>query len=176
MELAAAALELVEHPRRVVVGGLGLGFTAQRVLADHRVEQVKVVEMEQAIIGWMRDGTIPHGPALLADKRLHLVDADIVTAVAEAMSTYDLVLLDVDNGPGYLVHESNAEVYQRDFLTATRKIIDPGGALVIWSANPAPQLAEVMEQVFGNCTEHRYDVLLQERPEQYLLYLSRREP
>ncbi len=175
MELAAAALELVEHPRRVVVGGLGLGFTTQRVLADHRVEQVKVVEIEQALIGWMRDGTIPHGPALLADKRLHLVDADIVMAVAEAMSTYDLVLLDVDNGPGFLVHESNAEIYQRDFLTATSQIIDPGGALVIWSASPAPQLANVMEQVFGNCTEHRYDVLLQERPEQYLLYLSRRE-
>jgi len=174
VELAAAALELVENPRRVVVGGLGLGFTTQRVLADPRVEQVKVVELESALIGWMRDGTIPHGPALLADKRLHLVDADIVQAVAEALSTYDLVLLDVDNGPGYLVHPSNEMVYQRDFLTATRSIIDPGGALAVWSANPAPGLAGTMEQVFGNCTEHRYDVLLQERPEQYLLYLSRR--
>jgi spermidine synthase len=172
--LAAAALELVEHPRRVVVGGLGLGFTTQRVLADPRVEKVMVVEIEEALIGWMRDGTIPHGPALLADKRLQMVDADIVTAVAEARSTYDLVLLDVDNGPGYLVHESNTEVYQRDFLEATRKIIDPGGALVIWSANPAPELAEVMRDAFGNCAEHQYDVLLQERPEQYLLYLSRR--
>ena len=103
-----------------MVGGLGLGFTTQRVLADHRVEQVKVVEIEQALIGWMRDGTIPHGPALLADKRLHVVDADIVMAVAEAMSTYDLVLLDVDNGPGHLVHATNDEVYQRDFLAATR--------------------------------------------------------
>lgn len=174
VELAAAALELVENPRRVVVGGLGLGFTTQRVLADPRVEQVKVVELESALIGWMRDGTIPHGPALLADKRLHLVDADIVQAVAEALSTYDLVLLDVDNGPGYLVHPSNEAVYQRDFLAATRSIIDPGGALAVWSANPAPELAETMEQVFGNCTEHRYDVLLQERPEEYLLYLSRR--
>ena len=173
-ELAAAALELVEHPRRVVVGGLGLGFTTQRVLADHRVEQVKVVELESALIGWMRDGTIPHGPAILADKRVHLVDADIVMAVAEAMSTYDLVLLDVDNGPGYLVHESNERVYAPDFLESTRTIIDPGGALVIWSADPAPELAAAMEQVFGNCTEHRYDVLLQERPEQYLLYVSRR--
>ena len=45
---------------------------------------------------------------------------------------------------------------------------------MIWSADPAPELAATMEQVFGNCTEHRYDVLLQERPEQYLLYLSRR--
>jgi spermidine synthase len=174
VELAAAALDLVDNPRRVVVGGLGLGFTTQRVLADPRVEQVKVVELESALIGWMRDGTIPHGPALLADNRLHVVDADIVQAVAEALSTYDLVLLDVDNGPGYLVHPSNEAVYQRDFLAATRSIIDPGGALAVWSSSPAPELAETMEQEFGNCTEHRYDVLLQERPEEYLLYLSRR--
>ena len=112
----------------------------------------------------MRDGTIPHGPALLADKRLRIVEADIVQAVAEAMSSYDLVLLDVGNGPGYLVHASNEAVYQREFLVATRAIIDPGGALVIWSANPAPELAASMESVFGNYTEHRYDVLLQERP------------
>jgi spermidine synthase len=174
VELAAAALDLVDNPRRVVVGGLGLGFTTQRVLADPRVEQVKVVELESALIGWMRDGTIPHGPALLADNRLHVVDADIVQAVAEALSTYDLVLLDVDNGPGYLVHPSNEAVYQRDFLSATRSIIDAGGALAVWSSSPAPELAETMQQVFGNCTEHRYDVLLQERPEEYLLYLSRR--
>jgi spermidine synthase len=174
MELAAAALDLVADPRRVVVGGLGLGFTTQRVLADARVEQVKVVELESALIGWMRDGTVPHGPGLLADKRLQVVDADIVQAVAEALSTYDLVLLDVDNGPGYLVHPSNEAVYQREFLEATRSIIDPGGALAIWAANPAPELAEAMQSVFGNCTEHRYDVLLQERPEEYLLYLSRR--
>jgi len=173
-ELAAAAMDLVDHPRRVVVGGLGLGFTTQRVLADPRVEQVQVVELESAVIDWMRDGTIPHGPALLADKRLQLVDADIVQAVAEARSTYDLVLLDVDNGPGHLVHASNAAVYQRDFLESTRSIIDPGGALAIWSSSTAPELAEAMESVFGNCTEHRYDVLLQERPAEYLLYLSRR--
>ena len=66
VELAAAALDLVDDPRRVVVGGLGLGFTTQRVLADHRVEDVRVVEIEGALIGWMRDGTISHGPALLA--------------------------------------------------------------------------------------------------------------
>jgi spermidine synthase len=174
VELAAIALDLVEDPRRVVIGGLGLGYTAQRVLADPRVELVQVVELESALIGWMRDGTIPHGPGLLADKRLHLVDADIVQAVEEAMSTYDLVLLDVDNGPGHLVHESNAAVYQREFLASTRAVLDPGGALVVWSADPAPDLAPAMESVFGNCVEHRYDVLLQERPEQYLLYLSRR--
>ena len=173
--LATAALGLVESPGSVLVGGLGLGFTMREVLDDPRVERCTVIEIEQALVDWMRDGTIPHGPALLADKRLQIVDADIVRAVAEAMSTYDLVLLDVDNGPGYLVHATNAEVYEPGFLAATRGIIDPGGALAIWSANPAPELAEAMEQVFGNCTEHRYDVLLQDRPEQYLLYVARRE-
>ncbi len=172
--LAAAALDLVDHPRDVVVGGLGLGFTTQRVLADHRVERVIVVEIEESLIGWMRDGTIPHGPALLADNRLRIVNADIQMAIAEATSTYDLVLLDVDNGPGYLVHDSNSGLYEREFIASTVRIVNRGGALAIWSANPAPDLQREMEEAFGNCTEHRYDVLLQERPEQYLLYLSRR--
>lgn len=173
IELAAAALDLVEHPRDVVVGGLGLGFTTQRVLADPRVKNVAVVEIEESLIGWMRDGTVPHGPALLADRRVRVVNADIVTAVLEATSTYDLVLLDVDNGPGHLVHDTNAGVYENEFLETTRRILNPGGALVIWSAHPAPELAHQMEQVFGNCTEHTYAVLLQAREEDYLLYLSR---
>ena len=174
MELAAAALDLVEDPRDVVVAGLGLGFTTQRVLADKRVERVMVVEIEDALIGWMRDGTIPHGPALLADKRVHIVAADIVMAVAEATSTYDLVLLDVDNGPGQLVHGANARLYEPDFLASTKQLLNRGGAVVVWSANPAPELRETMEQVFGNCTEQRHGVLLQGREEEYLLYLSRR--
>jgi len=174
MELAAAALDLVEDPRDVVVAGLGLGFTTQRVLADKRVEQVMVVDIEDALIGWMRDGTIPHGPALLADKRVHIVAADIVMAVAEATSTYDLVLLDVDNGPGQLVHGTNARLYEPDFLASTRQLLNRGGAVVVWSANPAPELRKTMEHVFGNCTEQRHGVLLQGREEEYLLYLSRR--
>ncbi len=173
MELATAALELVDEPRRVVVGGLGLGFTVQQVLADPRVEEVQVVEIEEALVGWMRDATIPHGPALLADKRVRVVTADISMAIAEATSTYDLVLLDVDNGPGQLVHATNEPIYEQEFMERTRRILNPGGAVVIWSADPAPGLVRVLEQVFGNCAEHRYDVLLQERPEQYLLYLAR---
>ncbi|UUZ60269.1 hypothetical protein [Nocardioides sp. B-3] len=110
IELAAAALDLVPDPRDVVVGGLGLGFTAQRVLADPRVERVMVVEIEESLVEWMRNGTIPHGPALLADQRIKIVNADLLMAIAEARSTYDLILLDVDNGPGYLVHEDNARL------------------------------------------------------------------
>jgi spermidine synthase len=173
--LATTALRHVEEPRRVLVGGLGLGFTVQEVLADHRVEKVVVVEIEDALVRWMRDGTVPHGPGYLADQRVSVMVADISVAMAEATTAaYDLVLLDVDNGPGYLVHEANAGLYEHDFIASTKAILNPGGALVVWSASPAPELAVVMEKVFGNCTSHRYDVLLQERPEQYLLYLSHR--
>jgi spermidine synthase len=173
-ELAARALELVEEPRDVVVGGLGLGFTTQRVLADPRVEKVVVVEIEDGLVAWMRDGTVPHGPALLADKRLRIVNADIVMAIAEAKDTYDLVLLDVDNGPGYLVHGSNETVYEADFLASTKHALNPGGALVVWSADEAPELRETMAKVFGDATEHRVEVELQGRPTAYFLYLAQR--
>ncbi|WP_207769175.1 spermidine synthase [Nocardioides currus] len=173
IELAAAALELVPDPRDVVVGGLGLGFTTQRVLADPRVEKVMVVEIEDALIGWMRDGTVPHGPALLADQRVRVVNADIQMAIAEARSTYDLVLLDVDNGPGYLVHADNERVYQEAFLARCRELLNPGGVLVVWSAAAAPELLAAMRAVFDDAEEQEHAVLLQDRPETYFLYVAR---
>ncbi len=172
--LATAALELVDNPRAVVVGGLGLGFTMHEVLADSRVERCAVVEIEQALADWMRDGTIGHGPALLADERVTVVIADIAVALAEAKpASYDLVLLDVDNGPGYLVHDTNAALYQAPFLDTARAAIGPGGALVIWSAAEAPALADTMRSVFGNAEARPYDVVLQDRSEQYWLYVAR---
>src|SRR3954452_12602740 len=118
-QLARAALAQVAQPRAVLVGGLGLGFTAQEVLADRRVEALVVVEVEEALVGWMRDGTVPHGPVLLADPRLSVVTAEVRQAIAEGRpATYGLVLLDVDNGPGFLVHQANAEIYGADFLGA----------------------------------------------------------
>ena len=174
IELAAQALDLVDEPATVLIGGLGLGFTLQRVLADPRVERAVVVEIEEPLVQWMRDGTVPHGPALLADTRATVVNADIAMAIAEARSTYDLVLLDVDNGPGYLVHEGNVQVYEAEFLGRCRDLLSPGGVLVVWSSNAAPDLLTTMRTVFGTAEEQAHDVLLQDRPEQYFLYLARR--
>ncbi|WP_110182051.1 spermidine synthase [Nocardioides solisilvae] len=170
IEMAALALDLVPDPRDVVVGGLGLGFTTQRVLADPRVERVTVVELEEPLIGWMRDGTVPHGPALMADRRLRVVNADISMAVAEARQRHDLLLLDVDNGPRYLVHGDNAGLYEQSFLEQCRAMLNPGGVLVVWAADEAPELADAVRRVFGDVTETAYDVLLQDRPETYHLY------
>jgi spermidine synthase len=173
--LAEAALAVVDEPRAVLVGGLGLGFTAHAVLADPRVEKVAVVEIEDALVGWMRDGTVPHGPAFLADERLTIVVADVRAAVAEATpSSYDLVLLDVDNGPGYLVHDQNAEVYAVPFLRQLHDLLRPGGALMVWSAAPDRALGEAVEEVFGAVAPVPLGVQLQGRAEQYWLYQARR--
>ena len=173
--LARIALSQVAEPRDVVVAGLGLGFTAHEVLRDRRVERVVVVEVEEALVGWLRDGTVPHGPALLADARLRVVTTDIQQAVAEAApSSYDLVLLDVDNGPGNLVHQHNAEVYRAGFLAQLARLLRPGGAVAVWSAAEAPALADALTAVLGAATAVPHEVALQGRDERYWLYLAHR--
>ena len=173
--MAQAALALVEEPAAVLVGGLGLGYTMHEVLADSRVEKCAVVEIEPALVEWMRAGLVPDGPALLADERVTVVEADVLVALQEARdASYDLVLLDVDNGPGYLVHERNEAVYAEEFLRRCRDVLGPGGVLVVWSASAAPELLASLEAVFGAAEEQAHDVLLQDRPEQYYLYLARR--
>lgn len=172
--LAATALALVEEPREVLVGGLGLGFTMHAVLADARVHRCTVVEIEPALVGWMRDGTVPHGPGFLADRRLRLVVADVGQALAEAgAASYDLVLLDVDNGPGNLVHTANASLYDVPFLRIVRHVLRPGGVAVVWSAAQAPELEQAMGEVFDATEERALDVRLQGRAEQYWLYVAR---
>jgi len=172
--LAESSLAQVDDPRAVVVGGLGLGFTMHAVLADSRVEKVAVVEIEQSLVDWMRDGTIPHGPAVLADERVTVVVADIAIALAEAPpASYDLVLLDVDNGPGYLVHDANAALYREPFLATARAALRPGGVLAIWSAASSPDLEAALATTFDSVHGYGHDVVLQDREETYWLYFAR---
>jgi spermidine synthase len=172
--LAREALARHERPTRVLVGGLGLGFTLAEVLADDRVRRVVVAEIEPALVAWLRDGTVPHGPALLADERVEVVEADVRRVIEEADDeAFELVLLDVDNGPGYLVHDANADLYGRELLTATRRALAPSGIAVIWSAAYDQDLEDTLREVFGNAEATAYEVDLQGRAEQYWLHLAR---
>lgn len=175
--LAQAALARHSDPSSVLVGGLGLGYTTRAVLADARVRRVTVVEVEEAVVGWLRDGTAPHGPRILADDRLRVVTADVRLAVAEAgEATYDVVLLDVDNGPGFLVYDDNRAVYGTEFLQTVRRVLRPGGVVVVWSAAEAPALHEALVMVFGSAVPQPHPVSLQGRDERYWLYLAARSP
>ena len=170
--LATRALDLHARPAAVLVGGLGLGFTLRAVLEDRRVEQVTVVEVEPALVGWMREGTVP-GRELLDDPRVSVAVDDVAAWLRRsAGSTYDLVLLDVDNGPGYLVHDANAGLYEAPALEQAMRATRPGGTVVVWSAAEAPELEETMGRVFGRWRTEAlpYDVDLQGRAETYWLY------
>lgn len=112
---------------------------------DRRVEHVDVVEIEDALIGWTRDGTVPDG-GMLSDARLRIAHGDVADVIQKALdSSYDLVLLDVDNGPGHLVYADNA----------------------------APGLLATMRATFESATERAIGVRVGERAEQYFLYLGR---
>ena len=171
--LAGEALARHERPETVLVGGLGLGFTLAEVLADERVRRVVVVEIEPTLVGWLRDGTIPHGPPLLRDQRVEVLIGDVAEAIAAAGdAAYDLVLLDVDNGPGYLVHDANVALYGPELLAATRRALRPDGLCVVWSAARDNALDRALREVFGNADATAYDVDLQGRAERYWLHLA----
>jgi len=83
------------------------------------------------------------------------------------------VLLDVDNGPGHLVHEGNVGLYRPPMLAAARAALRPGGLLVVWSADESPSLREALAAAFVTARTYPLPVLLQGRTEHYWLHLGR---
>jgi spermidine synthase len=140
---------------RVLVGGLGLGWTAATALADPRVADVEVAELQPALAGWAADGLLPGLPGGLPD-RLRLRTADVADVLAGSPGTWDAVLLDVDNGPAFLVHEANAGLYEPAGLATALAALRPGGVLAVWSSDPAPELADRLTALPGAVdVEHR---------------------
>jgi len=177
--LADAALRAVAEPDagslRVLVGGLGLGLTAAAALADPRVTEVVVVEIEPVLTAWVRAGLVPGARGLLDDDRLRVVHADVRDAlVTFERERFHAVLLDVDNGPGFLTHPSNADLYRAPALTAAAGVLVRGGVLAIWSADPAPDLAAALTKAVGQTRELRHVVHRHGRDLEYVLYLATR--
>jgi spermidine synthase len=149
--LARCALDAAARPRRVLVGGLGLGFTLAEVLADPRVERVTVAELEPVLVGWHRRFLRGLTGAALVDPRTTVHVGDVVRLIASALpASWDAVCLDVDNGPDWLARPQNARLYGPAGVRDLARTLDPGGALAVWSANPAPDLQARLREVFAD--------------------------
>jgi spermidine synthase len=156
---------------RVLVGGLGMGYTLQAVLENAAVEQVRVVEVEPLIVEWGRDHFGPLSGNTLEDERVEVVVADLARYLETAGGQYDAILLDVDNGPAWLVFEENAAVYCGPALERMRGLLTPGGVLAVWAAESTPSFLEELERTFAWADE----VVVEEtdergRPVEYYIY------
>ncbi|MFC7304864.1 spermidine synthase [Streptomyces monticola] len=123
----------------VLIGGLGVGFSLAHAAADPRWGRITVVEREEAIIDWHRDGPLkPLSATALADPRTRILHADLLAHVHDpAARTYDALCLDIDNGPDWTVTEGNDSLYSPSGLAACAERLNPGGVLAVWSAQPS---------------------------------------
>lgn len=137
----------------VLVGGLGVGYSARAALDADRVAHVRVVEVEPRVVDWHRGVLGPVAGHVLADPRCVVECADIVTwldaAAAGPTRRYDLVCLDVDNGPDWTVVRDNDRLYQPAALDRLAAVTSPGGVVAFWSAMRSPAFAALLERRFG---------------------------
>ena len=136
-EIALARLGLAEAPQRelsVVVGGLGLGFTALEALEDPRTRRLHVVELVGAVIDWHRADLIPDTAGLAADPRCELVEADFFDLVRSGRCpTGDVLLVDIDHSPDNVLAPGNEDFYGATGLQAAAATLAEDGVLALWS-------------------------------------------
>lgn len=155
VEIALADLGLAKldsSEMDVVVGGLGLGYTAQAALKDDRVRSLLVVEALPAVIGWHQRGLVPLGAELTNDSRCRFVEGDFFALSdaagfdpAEPGRRFHAILLDIDHSPRNLIHDSSSSFYTPAGLQKLGNHLHPGGVFAMWSDDPPD--AEFMESL-----------------------------
>ena len=135
---------------RVLVGGLGLGYTAREVLGSHRVAHVEVVELLPQVIDWLERGLLPLADDLKADPRFAVSAGDVYARLAAAPEeTHDLVLVDVDHSPGENLAAGNDAFYAEEGLALARRHLAPDGVLGVWSYAQSPTFERALRRTFG---------------------------
>ena len=146
-----AAADLMPPPGRMLIGGLGVGFSLAAALAHPRAGVVHVVERERAVLRWNSGPFAELNGGALGDPRVRAHEADVVEWLQRAPnSSLDAICLDVDNGPDWLVTPGNAWLYGDDGLRALVRVLAPGGVVSIWSAGSAPEFLERLEAHFAD--------------------------
>lgn len=166
-EIALARLGLADlagSEHDVVVGGLGLGYTALAVLEHATVGSLIVVDALDAVIDWHRTGLLPLGPALTADSRCRFVHGDFFALAAspagfdpdQPARQFDAILVDIDHSPEMLLDPDNAPFYQPDGLRALAAHLRPGGVFGLWSNDqPDDAFTQRLAGVFAQARAER---------------------
>jgi spermidine synthase len=133
---------------RMLIGGLGMGFTLRAALAELGADASCVVaELVPAVVAWARGPLATIFGDCLTDSRVKIFEEDVGGLIRKGRSCYDAILLDVDNGPEGLSRRVNDRLYDTPGLTATLAALRPGGILAIWSSAPSPKFTARLRKV-----------------------------
>jgi spermidine synthase len=142
----------------IVVGGLGLGYTAAAALEDPSVRSLMVIEVMQPVIDWHRRGLVPLGKELVSDPRCTLVHADFFEVASSNRGGFDraaparlvhAVLLDIDHSPGHWLNPGNSAFYTVQGLRNLADKLHPGGIFGLWSNDPPDaEFTRLLDTVF----------------------------
>ncbi len=161
-ELARLGLAaLPDGPCDVVVGGLGLGYTAHAVLADDRVRSLIVVEALDPVIDWHREDLIPGGRTLTTDPRTTMLPGDFFALVrdgegfGERGRRFDAILVDIDHSPVNVLDDTHADLYTAAGLDRLGALLRPGGVFGLWSDDaPDETFLTVLRECFATVAAH----------------------
>ncbi|MCH9814886.1 MAG: spermidine synthase [Actinomycetia bacterium] len=162
-QLSELALAQIRADKiNVLVGGLGLGYTALAALRDDRVQTLCVVEALGPVIRWHEQELLPDTAGLAADPRVRLLQGSFFNAVeakadAEARPTYDAILLDIDHSPAHVLHASHASFYTAAGLSGLKGHLNPEGVFGLWSDDPPD--SEFLALLDAHFSEARAEVV-----------------
>lgn len=157
-EQALATLSCLRIQNRtkpqILIGGLGMGFTLRAALADLGPDaRIVVAELVPAVVKWARGPLAVIFDRSLADPRVSIHEVDVTRLIRSGWSTYDAILLDVDNGPEGLTRGENDGLYDMEGLSAARSALRGGGILAVWSSRPNRKFAQRLRRIGFNVDE-----------------------
>jgi len=155
----------------LLICGLGVGFALAEAVGQARVTRVDVVEISTEIIGWHGTHLRHLAAPAWADGRVHVINADVVAWLARQRGPYDVICVDVDNGPEWTVWDANKVLYGDEGLRRVRGSLRPGGVVSVWSAAEAPAFEDRLRRLFTRVHAHRVPV---SRGQPDVVYLAER--
>lgn len=175
--LLASSPSRPPHPK-VLIGGLGLGFTLKRTLElIGRPATVDVAEVMPPLIEWNRTFLVEHNGPLLEDTRTNIIQGDLFDIVSgNTPASYDSLLLDIDNTPDDLITAGNSRLYTPEFLQKLKKLITPEGCIAYWLSEPAPKFKKLLTKAGFSIEEHASKPHKKSKRSRHCLLVARRRP